>query len=174
MMRRRGESGDEDAAANLSAAAGAVHSPHIDRPKTHRRTSDLPYDLPLSLSSATRRLSAHPARPATDFSCLSARRVHISADTSTAATLAAPGVWRVTTPLPFRPRSVHAYLLDAGEGWVLVDGGLGTDEAWAALDAGVREAAGGWEAVAVHVVTHMHMDHVGLSRRVRDASGARC
>ncbi len=75
--------------------------------------------------------------------------------------------------MPFRPRSVHAYLLDTPGGWVLVDGGLGTDEAWSALDAGVREAAGAWAAVRLHVVTHMHMDHVGLSRRARDASGAR-
>ncbi|HEU0053348.1 MAG TPA: MBL fold metallo-hydrolase, partial [Longimicrobium sp.] len=75
--------------------------------------------------------------------------------------------------MPFRPPSVHAYLLDTADGWVLVDGGLGTDAAWEALDAGVRAAAGGWEAVRLHVVSHMHMDHVGLSRRARDASGAR-
>jgi glyoxylase-like metal-dependent hydrolase (beta-lactamase superfamily II) len=85
----------------------------------------------------------------------------------------APGVWRITTPLPFRPPQVHAYLAALeGAGWLLVDGGLNTDAAWAALDAGVRAAAGGWDAVAVHVVTHMHMDHVGLAARVREASGA--
>ena len=89
-----------------------------------------------------------------------------------AARLAA-GVWRVTTPMPGRPPRVHAYLagLDGGR-WMLVDGGLNTDEAWSALDAGVRHAAGGWERVAVHVVTHMHMDHVGLAARARRASGA--
>ena len=81
-------------------------------------------------------------------------------------------MWRITTPLPFRPREVHAYLAYAPGGWMLVDGGIGTDDAWAALDAGVRRAAGGWDAVRLHVVTHMHMDHVGLSRRARDACGA--
>jgi glyoxylase-like metal-dependent hydrolase (beta-lactamase superfamily II) len=86
---------------------------------------------------------------------------------------AAPGIRRITTPLPFRPREVHAYLAAlAGGGWMLVDGGLATDEAWAALDAGVREAAGGWDAVTLHVVTHMHMDHVGLASRVHEACGA--
>jgi glyoxylase-like metal-dependent hydrolase (beta-lactamase superfamily II) len=75
--------------------------------------------------------------------------------------------------MPGRPPRVHAYLADLGGGrWMLVDGGLGTEEAWAALEAGVLEAAGGWEAVAVHGVTHMHMDHVGLAARVRSASGA--
>jgi glyoxylase-like metal-dependent hydrolase (beta-lactamase superfamily II) len=82
-------------------------------------------------------------------------------------------VWRITTPLPFRPPEVHAYLaaLDGG-GWMLVDGGLNTDAAWDALDAGVRSVAGGWEAIRIHVVTHMHMDHVGLAARVRERSGA--
>jgi glyoxylase-like metal-dependent hydrolase (beta-lactamase superfamily II) len=75
--------------------------------------------------------------------------------------------------MPGRPPEVHAYLarLDGG-GWMLADGGLGTDAAWAALEAGVAEVAGGWRAVSVHVVTHMHMDHVGLAARVREASGA--
>ncbi|HEX5725789.1 MAG TPA: MBL fold metallo-hydrolase [Longimicrobiaceae bacterium] len=85
----------------------------------------------------------------------------------------APDLWRIPTPMPFRPREVHTYLARVGgDAWMLVDGGLGTDEAWAALDAGVRGAAGGWEAVRLHVVTHMHMDHVGLAARAREASGA--
>jgi glyoxylase-like metal-dependent hydrolase (beta-lactamase superfamily II) len=82
-------------------------------------------------------------------------------------------VWRITTPLPFRPPEVHAYLAALpGGGWMMVDGGLHTDEAWAALEAGVLAAAGGWKDVRVHVVTHMHMDHVGLAARVRERSGA--
>ncbi len=80
----------------------------------------------------------------------------------------AEGLWRITTPLPFRPREVHAYLAGLpGGGWMLVDGGVDTPEAWAALEAGVRAAAGGWHDVRLHVVTHMHVDHVGLAARVR-------
>jgi glyoxylase-like metal-dependent hydrolase (beta-lactamase superfamily II) len=86
----------------------------------------------------------------------------------------ATGVWRVTTPMPGRPPEVHAYLATLADGrWMLVDGGLGTEDAWAALEAGVVSIAGGWSAIAVHVVTHMHMDHVGLAARVKEASGAR-
>ncbi len=82
-------------------------------------------------------------------------------------------MWRLTTPLPFRPREVHAYLLAVeGNGFVLVDGGANTDDAWAALEVGVRAVAGGWEHIASHVVTHMHLDHIGLARRVREACGA--
>jgi glyoxylase-like metal-dependent hydrolase (beta-lactamase superfamily II) len=83
-------------------------------------------------------------------------------------------LWRISTPLPFRPREVHAYLARLpGGGWMLVDGGLATDDAWAALDRGVCEAAGGWSAVSLHVLTHMHVDHVGLAPRVVAESAAR-
>ena len=86
----------------------------------------------------------------------------------------AAGVWRVTTPMPGRPPEVHAYLAELSPGrWMLVDGGLGTEDAWSALQSGVTRVAGGWKALAVHVVTHMHMDHVGLAARVRAESGAR-
>src|SRR5688500_6848907 len=75
--------------------------------------------------------------------------------------------------MPGRPPQVNAYLVETGDGgWMLVNGGLNTDEAWAALDAGVRAAAGGWERIVLHVVTHMHMDHVGLAARVKRESGA--
>lgn len=88
-------------------------------------------------------------------------------------TLVAPGVWRVTTPLSSRPRSVHAYVAEAGGGGlVLVDGGADTDDAWSALDGAIRRLPGGWEAVTLHVVTHMHTDHIGLVERVREACGA--
>lgn len=88
-------------------------------------------------------------------------------------TAAAEGIHRISTPMPGRPPQVNAFLAECdGGGWMLVDGGLNTDPAWAALDDGVRAVIGGWEPVRVHVVTHMHMDHVGLAARVQQASGA--
>jgi glyoxylase-like metal-dependent hydrolase (beta-lactamase superfamily II) len=108
--------------------------------------------------------AAHPERAATRNPPLRAMAV----------LAVAPGVWRITTPLPFRPRSVHAYLAATdGNAFLLLDGGIDTPAAWRALDDGVREVAGGWARVAVHVVTHMHLDHIGLARRVREAADAR-
>lgn len=84
----------------------------------------------------------------------------------------APAVWRITTPLPFRPREVHAYLVELQGGrWMLVDGGMDSAAAWAALDAGVRERTG-WDRVRLHAVTHMHLDHLGLAARIGAASAA--
>jgi glyoxylase-like metal-dependent hydrolase (beta-lactamase superfamily II) len=81
-------------------------------------------------------------------------------------------VHTISTPMPGRPPQVNAYLTRVDGGWLLVDGGLATDEAWDALDGAVRAIAGGWREVTVRVVTHMHMDHVGLAARTGEASGA--
>lgn len=78
---------------------------------------------------------------------------------------------RISVPLPFRPSAVNAYRVPlAGGGWMLVDGGVDTDEAWVALDRGVEEA-GGWDGLRLHLVTHMHVDHFGLARRVGERTG---
>jgi len=81
-----------------------------------------------------------------------------------------PGIWRIPVPLPFRPRIVHAYLVRVDRsGFLLVDGGPRTPDAWAALS-GAIEAIDGWSRLRLHVVTHMHLDHVGLALDVRSAS----
>ncbi len=85
--------------------------------------------------------------------------------------MAHEGIYRVTTPLPFRPREVHAYLVRlTADTYMLVDGGADLPGAWDALDNGVRALAGDWAAVTHHVVTHMHLDHIGLAHQVREAS----
>jgi glyoxylase-like metal-dependent hydrolase (beta-lactamase superfamily II) len=85
----------------------------------------------------------------------------------------ATDLWRITTPVPSRPDHVHAYLA-RGEGstWFLLDGGVNTRAAWEPLDAAVQRVAGGWDAVRLQVISHMHLDHVGLLRRSVAASGA--
>ncbi|MGI8420757.1 MAG: MBL fold metallo-hydrolase [Gaiellaceae bacterium] len=79
----------------------------------------------------------------------------------------APGVRRITLPLPTRPGHVHAYLLDGDDGPILVDTGLGVPDAkerWAAELDGVE--------LRRIVITHFHPDHVGAAADVVELTGA--
>jgi len=77
------------------------------------------------------------------------------------------GIRRVTLPLPTRPGHVHAYLLESGGGWTLVDTGLGLPDArqrWA-------EELGGLQVERI-VITHFHPDHIGAAADVAELTGA--
>lgn len=81
----------------------------------------------------------------------------------------APGILRVTLPLPMRPGHVHAYLLAEGDGWTLVDTGIGLPDAterWRSLLAPLPGA------VETVFVSHMHPDHVGAAADVHELTGA--
>lgn len=84
-----------------------------------------------------------------------------------------PGLWTVPVPLPNNSlRYVFVYVFETDRGVYLVDAGWNTDEAYAALEAGLRVA--GYEVGDVRgvLVTHIHPDHYGLAGRIREASGA--
>ncbi|HLL81826.1 MAG TPA: MBL fold metallo-hydrolase, partial [Longimicrobium sp.] len=85
----------------------------------------------------------------------------------------APGVHRVSVPLPFPPSEVAAWLLEDDAGHTLVDTGIDTPPARGALRDGA-ERLGVTPATLRHVVlTHAHIDHYGLAGPVRAWSGAR-
>lgn len=74
----------------------------------------------------------------------------------------AAGLFSVKLPVPFAPWHVNAWLMEDGDGWTVVDTGTG-DTATKAV----------WEQVFAHhlagrpvtrvIVTHFHLDHVGLA-----------
>jgi glyoxylase-like metal-dependent hydrolase (beta-lactamase superfamily II) len=81
----------------------------------------------------------------------------------------AGGIRRVTLPLPQRPGHMHAYVLPADDGWIVVDTGLGLPDAkerWG------TELAGLPGRVARIFVTHFHPDHVGAAADVAALTGA--
>ena len=80
------------------------------------------------------------------------------------------GVHRVTLPLPWALDHVHCYAVEDGDGWTIVDTGLGTPgtaRRWAAA----LERLGSPRVERI-VVTHYHPDHVGSSRALAELTGA--
>jgi glyoxylase-like metal-dependent hydrolase (beta-lactamase superfamily II) len=84
-----------------------------------------------------------------------------------------PGVWSVPVMMPDNPlRYTLSYLLLADAGAVVVDPGWESDAGWEDLLRGMRAAGLAADRVTGIVVTHVHLDHHGLSRRLSEASGA--
>jgi glyoxylase-like metal-dependent hydrolase (beta-lactamase superfamily II) len=82
-------------------------------------------------------------------------------------------VWSVPVPLPNSSlRYVLVYVFETDRGPYIVDAGWNTDEAYDALDAGLKVAGASMSEVQGVLVTHIHPDHFGLAGRVREASGA--
>ena len=74
----------------------------------------------------------------------------------------APGILWARLALPFRLDHVNIYFIDDGEGWTLIDTGLGdkaTQAAWQPLiDGLLRE-----RPLTRIIATHFHPDHVGAA-----------
>jgi glyoxylase-like metal-dependent hydrolase (beta-lactamase superfamily II) len=83
------------------------------------------------------------------------------------------GVWSVPVMMPENPlRYTLAYVLLADTGVVVVDPGWDCDQGWEDLLHGLQAAGLSADQVTGVVVTHVHLDHHGLSRRLSEASGA--
>lgn len=82
-------------------------------------------------------------------------------------------LWSIPVPMPDNPlRYVLVYALAGDSGLTLVDAGWDDDVAWAALVDGLETFGATPEDVRGVLVTHMHVDHVGLARRLHETSGA--
>src|SRR5580658_789798 len=82
-------------------------------------------------------------------------------------------VWSVPVTMPDNPlRYTLAYLLLSDTGAVVVDPGWESEGGWQDLLAGFEAAGLPADRVTGIVVTHVHLDHHGLSRRLSEASGA--
>ena len=72
----------------------------------------------------------------------------------------APGVRWLRMPLPFQLDHINLWLLDDGDGVVIVDTGVGLPDTRALWDGVLRDELGGRRVTRV-VVTHFHPDHMG-------------
>jgi glyoxylase-like metal-dependent hydrolase (beta-lactamase superfamily II) len=85
----------------------------------------------------------------------------------------AADLWSIPVPIPNNPlRYVNSYAFAADGGLVLLDTGWPADTAWDALVAGLESIGAGTADVRGVLVSHMHLDHAGLTGRLREASGA--
>ena len=66
-------------------------------------------------------------------------------------------------PLPLALRSINAYLIEGSSDYALVDTGMHTKEAEAALREALVDAGIGLEDVRRVFVTHLHPDHIGMA-----------
>lgn len=82
---------------------------------------------------------------------------------ATATTIeVAPGILWTRIPLPFRLDHVNIYLIEDGDGFAVIDTGIGneaTRQVWQALLSG--PLAG--RRLTRLIVTHLHPDHIGLA-----------
>ncbi len=72
----------------------------------------------------------------------------------------APGIWWLRMQLPFALNHINLWLLEDGDGWTIVDTGLGDDATRAHWEQVFAARLGGRPVRRV-VVTHYHPDHAG-------------
>src|SRR5690349_4138971 len=83
-----------------------------------------------------------------------------------------PGIWSVPVPMRGPLAYVYVYALEGPDGIHLVDAGCDSDDAFTALEAGLRSFGASVADVRGALFTHAHIDHYGLAQRVREVSGA--
>lgn len=83
------------------------------------------------------------------------------------------GVHQLKSPSPGSASlSTNVYVIEGGDGHILVDCGWDTQESLWALQEGVKGAALKLRDIKKVVVTHIHPDHYGLAAKVKQICGA--
>ena len=84
-----------------------------------------------------------------------------------------PGVQTITLPMPWELESVNVHLIDLDPGYLLVDSGIATEDCFEALESALEERKIKWTDLQALCLTHLHPDHIGLSWKILELSGAR-
>jgi len=79
------------------------------------------------------------------------------------------GIYQITMPIPFPLAQVHAYLIETGDGWAMVDAGFPSEEALAVMQREIDRIAGGPEQIRTVFISHYHPDHSGLAGWLEEA-----
>ena len=84
---------------------------------------------------------------------------------------AAAGIHRIAVPTPFAVGRVNVYLID-DDPLTLVDAGPNSGSSLDVLERGLRSLGHSIEDLDRIVLTHQHIDHIGLARILANRSGA--
>jgi glyoxylase-like metal-dependent hydrolase (beta-lactamase superfamily II) len=79
----------------------------------------------------------------------------------------------ITLPVPWDLKSVNVHLVELGDGLMLIDSGVATEECFQVLEAALHKRGAKWSDVRTLLLTHLHPDHIGLSWKILELSGAR-
>jgi glyoxylase-like metal-dependent hydrolase (beta-lactamase superfamily II) len=83
-----------------------------------------------------------------------------------------PGVLSLPLPLPFELESVNVHLVKLETGWLLIDCGMETDDAFETLRSALEQRGIAWREIRQILLTHMHPDHMGMASRLLELTGA--
>ena len=75
----------------------------------------------------------------------------------------ADGILWIRLPLPFALDHVNVWLIEDGDGWMLVDTGIATDHLKGIWDALLKDGALSGHKITRVLATHFHPDHIGLA-----------
>ena len=92
-------------------------------------------------------------------------------DSQALAVAAAAGIHRLPIPTPFQVGRVNAYLIEDSP-LTLVDSGPNSAKALDELEQALRSFGHAIEDIELLIVTHQHIDHIGLARILARRSGA--
>lgn len=87
------------------------------------------------------------------------------------ASAAAAGIHRIAVPTPFLVGRINTYLIE-DDPLTLVDAGPNTATSMVELERGLSERGHRVEDLRRIVLTHQHIDHIGLAQLLVDRSGA--
>lgn len=82
-----------------------------------------------------------------------------------------PGIYQLQVPMSDSPlRHLNCYLIEGKDGWLMLDTGWHTPDAFDALETGLRDLGLDIADIATIVVTHIHPDHFGLAGKIKHLS----
>ena len=82
-----------------------------------------------------------------------------------------PGIYQLQVPIPDNPLGhLNAYLVEGKDGWLLIDTGWYTPDAFTSFETGLKSLGLAIDDISTIVLTHVHPDHFGLAGRIKHLS----